>query len=122
MSIRFTNLTDKPLTLAYVAGSSVMVDNLGNHYSWGRPGTHDASVQGIGLLEGRRADTQFQLDPGESRKAVFGVIRYNSGRQQIGTSYNYDVTIAELEKLPNNQVRPVKQYSLGFPHLPGTGW
>jgi hypothetical protein len=122
MTIRFTNLTEKPLVLAYVTGSSLIVDDLGNHYAWGRPGTHDVSTQSIGILEGRRADAQFQLDPGESRKALFGVIRYNAGRSRIGTSYNYDVTIAELEKLPGNQARSVKQYILNFPQLPIQGW
>ena len=48
------------------------------------------SVQGIGLLEGRKADPSFEVAPGESRNATFTTIRYNSGRQQIGTSFNYD--------------------------------
>jgi hypothetical protein len=117
MNIRFHNLTDHPLTLAYVSGSSVIVDNLGNRYSWGRPGTHDTSVQGIGIAAGRSVDTQFQLDPGESRNAVFQLLRYNSGRNPLGKSFNYDVTIAQFEILPDNKVRSVKQYSLTFPNL-----
>lgn len=122
MTIRFTNLTDKPLTLAYVTGTSLMVDNLGNHYTWGRPGTHDVSTQGIGIVEGRKVDPQFQLDPGEARKAVFGLIRYNVGRQPVGNSYTYEVSIAEVEKLPKSQLRAAKQYSLNFPHVPEKGW
>jgi hypothetical protein len=117
MNIRFTNLTDKPLILGYVNYSSSMVDNLRNPYGWRRPGTHDVSVQGIGVVESRSSNAQFALDPGESRNAVFQVIRYNVGRSQLGTSYSYTVTIAELEKLPNRQVRSVKQYSLSFPDL-----
>jgi hypothetical protein len=121
MNIRFHNLTDRPITLAYVTGTSMSVDNLGNSYGWGRPGTHDVSTQGIGLLEGRKVDTQFRLDPGESRSAVFGVIRYNAGRKQLGTSFSYNVTIAELQKQAT-LVHAVKQYSLSFPHLPDRGW
>ena len=98
MNIRFHNLTNHPITLAYVTGSSMSVDNLGNPYGWGRPSTHDVSTQPIGIVEGRKADTQFQLDPGESREAVFAVIRYNSARSQLGTSFNYNTTIAELQK------------------------
>ena len=81
MNVRFHNLTDHPIILAYVTGTSGGVDNLGNAYGWGRPGTHDISTQGIGLLEGRKADTQFQLDPGESRNASFGIIRYEAARK-----------------------------------------
>jgi hypothetical protein len=121
MNIRFHNLTNHPITLAYVTGSSMSVDNLGNTYGWGRPSTHDVSTQGIGIVEGRKADTQFQLDPGESREAVFSVIRYNSARSQLGTSFNYNTTIAELQK-QGTAVNVVKQYSLRFPHLPGRGW
>jgi len=121
MNIRFHNLTNHPITLAYVTGSSMSVDNLGNTYGWGRPSTHDVSTQGIGIVEGRKADTQFQLDPGESREAVFAVIRYNSARSQLGTSFNYNTTIAELQK-QGTAVNVVKQYSLRFPHLPDRGW
>ena len=121
MNLRFHNLTDHPLTLAYVTGSSMSVDNLGNTYGWGRPGTHDVSTQGIGIVEGRKADTQFQLAPGESREAVFAVIRYNVGRNQVGNSFNYNTTIAELQQ-QGNLVNVVKQYSVRLPHLPDRGW
>jgi hypothetical protein len=121
MNIRFHNLTDRPITLAYVTGSSLSVDNLGNTYGWGRPGTHDVSTQGIGIVEGRKADPQFRLASGESREAVFAVIRYNSGRSQLGNSFNYNTTIAELQQ-QGNLLNVVKQYSLRFPHLPDRGW
>ena len=117
MIVRFHNLTNQPIILAYVTGSSTMIDNLGNGYTWGRPGTHDMSVQGIGLLEGRKADPSFEVAPGESRNATFTTIRYNSGRQQIGTSFNYDFAIAPLEILPGNQIRTVTKYTLTFPKL-----
>ncbi|SRR6266496_18030 len=121
MNIRFHNLSRQPITLAYVTGSSTSVDNLGNTYGWGRPGTHDVSTQGIGIVEGRKADTQFQLAPGESREAGFAVIRYNSARSQLGTSFNYNTTIAELQT-QGNLVNVAKQYSMRFPHLPDRGW
>ena len=69
MNVRFHNHSDHPIILAYVTGSSSGVDNLGNAYYYGRASTHDVSTQGIGLLEGRKADTQFELTPGESRNA-----------------------------------------------------
>ena len=121
MNIRFRNLTDHPITLAYVTGTSGAVDNLNNAYYWGRAGTHDVSTQGIGIVEGRKADTQFQLDPGESREAVFAVIRYEAARKPLGNSFNYNHTIAELQQQANI-VNVVKQYSMRFPHLPDRGW
>lgn len=122
MNVRFKNLSDHPIILAYVTGTSSGVDNLGNAYYFGRAGTHDMSTQGIGLLEGRKADTQFQLDPGESRNAMFGIIRYEAARKPIGTSFTYNMTIAELRKLGGTGVESAKQYTLNFPHLPDRGW
>jgi hypothetical protein len=117
LNVRFTNLTDKPLILGYVNYTSSMTDNLGNAYIWGRPGTHDISAQGIGVVERRSANTQFVLSPGESRNALFQVVRYNAGRNAMGRSFNYNVTIAELERPTANQVRARNQYSMSFPQL-----
>jgi hypothetical protein len=122
MNIRFTNLTDRPIILAYVAGTSGGVDNLGNAYYWGRAGTHDISTTGIGLLEGRKADTQFQLDPGESRNAMFAIIRYEAARKPLGHSFTYNTTIAEPHNSGGGSVESIKQYSLSFPHLSDSGW
>ena len=47
LSAAITNHTDRPLTLAYKSGTNSGLDNLGNAYTWGRPGTHDASVERI---------------------------------------------------------------------------
>lgn len=122
MNVRFHNLTDHPIILAYVTTTSSGVDNLGNAYYYGRAHTHDTSTSGIGLLEGRSADTQFQLDPGESRNASFGIIRYEAARKPIGNSFTYNVTIAELHKMGGTSVESAKQYTLNFPHLPDRGW
>jgi hypothetical protein len=122
MNIKFTNLADHPIILAYVTGTSGGVDNLGNAYYWGRAGTHDISTAGIGLLEGHKADTQFQLNPGESRSAMFAIIRYEAARKPIGSSFTCNTTIAELRNLGGGSVESVKQYSLNFPHIPERGW
>ena len=122
MNIRFTNLTDRPIILAYVTGTSGGVDDLGNAYYWGRAGTHDVSTTGIGLLEGRKADPQFQLQPGESRNAMFAVIRYEAARKPLGHSFTYNATIAELRNLGGGSIESVRQYSVNFPHLPDRGW
>lgn len=116
INIRFRNISDKPVILAYRASSSAALDNFGNGFTWGRPGTHDTSVKGIGVVTGRSADTQFQLAPGQSRSATFGIIRFNAV-PPIGDHWNYDVVIEEVEIQPGQVVRSVRQNSLTFANL-----
>lgn len=119
-NIRFRNISDRPVILAYRGSSSAAVDNFGNAFTWGRPGTYDTSVKGIGIVSARSADTQFVLSPGQSRNATFGVIRFNAV-PPIGEGWNYDVVIEEIEIQPGQVVRSVRQNSLNFAHLaPGT--
>jgi len=119
-NIRFKNISDKPVILAYRSASSAGLDNFGNGFTWGRPGTHDTSVKGIGMVTGRSADTQFQLPPGQARSATFNLIRFNAA-PPIGESWNYDVIIEEIEIQPGQVVKSVRQNSLNFTRLaPGT--
>ncbi|MEP7242942.1 MAG: hypothetical protein ABI885_04575 [Gammaproteobacteria bacterium] len=118
MTMRFRNVSDQPLILGYHATSSAAVDNLGNRYIYGRPGTHDVSVQGIGIVESQKADPQFQLAAGQSRNASFQVIRFNAARTEIGTAFNYDLTIDQLTVLSGGQsIRTVRSDALSFPNL-----
>lgn len=116
LNIRFRNVSDKPMILAYQSGSSSARDNFGNAFTWGRPGTHDTSVKGIGMVAGRSADTQFSLAPGQSRSATFGIIRFNA-KPPIGNAWNYDVVIEEIEIQPGQVVRSVRQNSVTFSNL-----
>jgi hypothetical protein len=118
-NVRFRNLGNQPLALAYKTTSSRAADNNGRSYTWGRPGTHDTSVQGIGMVEGPRADPSFVLGPGESRNATFGVIRFSPPRNDmLGTAFTYDVVIAQLELMSNGQqIRIAREYSLNFQDL-----
>jgi hypothetical protein len=116
INIRFRNVSDKPVILAYRSGSSQALDNFGNGFTWGRPGTHDTSVKGIGMIAGRSVDTQFGLNPGQARSATFNIIRFNA-RPPIGNAWNYDVVIDEIEILPGQVVRSARQNSLSFPRL-----
>lgn len=121
VEIKFRNITSQPIILAYAATTSTAIDNLGNTYYWGHAGTHDGSAQGIGISEGQKANPQFVLQPGESRNAIFQVVRYRPGNAQIGTSFTYSVTIQQLEILPSQQIRTVRDYSMNFPDLTPTG-
>ena len=117
LTVRFRNISSAPLHLGYKATSSAAIDNLGNRYAFGRPGTHDTSAAGIGVIAGRSADPSFRLNPGESRDAQFSVTRFNSLGQQLGTAWVYDVVISSLEILPSQQVRLDRDYSLHFTDL-----
>jgi hypothetical protein len=121
LTLKFRNVTAQPIILAYHTGSSSITDNLGNRYYWGRAGTHDVSASGIGIVESNKADPQFILQPGQSREAVFQLIRFDVGKSEIGTAYTYDVVIDQLEPLPSGQIRALRSYSMNFPDLPLTG-
>jgi hypothetical protein len=121
VTLKFRNVTAQPIILAYHTGSSTVTDNLGNRYYWGRAGTHDMSASGIGIVEGSKADPQFVLRPGESREASFGLIRYNSGKAEIGTTFSYDVVIDQLELLNGGQMRSLRSYTIGYHDQPLSG-
>jgi hypothetical protein len=118
LAARIRNTSKKPLILAYESTSSYGIDDQGNRYGYGTPGTHDTSVSGIGMLTSLKADPQFTLAPGESRDVQFKVI-HARGREEAGTRLTYYVALAQLEVLPSSQIRTVRQYSLTFPRLTG---
>jgi hypothetical protein len=115
--LRLSNISPEPIILGYKSTSSGAIDNLGNRYVFGRPGTHDVSFKGIGLVTARAADPQFALQPGQSRDAAFTVIRFNSGAQQLGTAWSYEVTLSQLEILPSRQIREVRDHAVTFRDL-----
>ena len=117
LNIRFRNVTTQPIILAYSSNTSGAIDNYGNRYYWGRSGTHDMSVKGMGKVAGRNADPQFVLQPGQSRNATFSLIRYEAGAKAKGTEFTYDVAIEQLEVIGGTQVRSLRQYTLNFTGL-----
>jgi hypothetical protein len=118
-SIRVKNHTTQPLALAYKARTNAAVDELGNTYAWGKPGTHDGSAQGIGTVEGARIDPQFQLAAGASREAQLVVVGFDAAAKPAGRSYTLDTVLVELRGLPNGQQwQKAREYAV---HLPGAG-
>ncbi len=118
LAARIRNTSDKPLILAYEGTSSFGVDDQGNRFFYGTAGTHDTSFSGIGLTTGSSADPQFSLAPGESRDVQFTVFR-RLGREVAGTKLTYYVALAQLEVLPANQIRTVRQFSITIPRMSG---
>jgi hypothetical protein len=115
--VRVRNVSAQPIVLAYKATSGSIIDNLGNRYYWGRAGTHDNSATGIGVVTGRSADPQFAIAPGESRDATFRLRRYGTGRNALGTAFAYSLALEQLEVLPGNQIRSLREYSVSFDEL-----
>ncbi|MCL4721683.1 MAG: hypothetical protein KJ041_06945 [Gammaproteobacteria bacterium] len=117
LNLSFRNVSSQPLILGYKSNSSAGIDNLGNAYAFGRPGTHDTSFSGIGLVTSRAADPSFVLNPGEARNAAFTVTRFNSLGKELGSAWSYDVVVNQLEILPSQQVRTGRESSLHFTNL-----
>lgn len=109
--LQLRNIGTTPLVLGYVTNSGVMVDNAGNRYvvDW----RYNNHVQGIGQVSRSKADPQFTLNPGESRSAMLQYSRY-VGKSIIGTVFAPDFAIEQLEILPSQQIRSVREYSLSF--------
>lgn len=116
LNIRFRNKTTEPIILGYMTGSAVLIDDLGNRYA---PSTAPDDAKGIGKVAARSADPQFILRPGESRQATFGQARVMRGTPNagiVGSTYNFDISIAQLQIVNNGQqVRTVREHALTFP-------
>ncbi len=115
MELQFHNATNQPLAIAYHDGSMVLVDDLGNTYqgAGGNPG----EVQGMGIDRGNQTDSQFVLGPGQTSSALFSVARYRSNTSAIGSAFNYNFTIDELQAQNGADALVARQYNLNFPNL-----
>lgn len=94
-TIRFTNKSNKPLTLAYVEGSGVAIDDAGNRFTIQNSRT---DVQGIGTVSRNQFDPTFSLEPGESAEARFATRAFVRG--VMGTVFSFDVAIREIDTTP----------------------
>lgn len=111
ISLRFRNLTNQPLVLAYRDGSAIALDDQGNRYT---PTSADTHVKGMGISRPNRADASFTLRPGETREATFQVRFQARPRNVVGTSYTFDLAVEELEVLPRNQLRTIREFAVGY--------
>jgi hypothetical protein len=110
-TVRFTNRTERPLILGYVAGSGVSLDNLGNRFVV----TGTEAVRGIGEIRGSNFDSKFTLRPGESSDARFELAFRPATRGIIlGTSYDLDLTVRQIDPLAGGQFRLGREHSLHF--------
>ena len=70
----------QPIVLAYAAGTSTLVDSVGSHFTSDRPTPRTTVRRASARWRGRTADTRFVLAPGESRDAVFQLLKDKPGR------------------------------------------
>jgi hypothetical protein len=120
-SVRFRNVSGQPLVLAHTPRSMLLVDDQGNRYTslW----TNITEVRGMGMANGMQSDPSFVLQPGADREATYQV-RFSPapGPVRYGSSYNVDFAVEELELLPANQVRSVRQFPVGFHDVSISRW
>lgn len=113
-TLRFRNVTNQPLVLAYGHRSASAVDDQGNRYGPTADANH---VRGMGISRGNSADASFALRPGETREATFEV-RFQARPQHVlGTSYSFDLAVEQLEVLPRNQLRTMREFAVGYRDL-----
>jgi len=125
VNVRFRNLTNQPLILAYVAGSGVITDDNGKRYDQNYEAYVGNGAKGIGTVNRVKADPQFVLTSGASSNASFILARphgANALNDPIGMTFNFDLSIAQLEVLPHQQVRTIRQYSVDFTDLGNSTW
>jgi len=119
LNLRIRNVSNQPLILAYQPNSGTMLDNYGNKYTvdW----RSNQNVSGIGQSTRQKADPQFVLSPGEARNATLTYSRY-VGKTAVGTIFSPDLVLEQLEILPSQQIRSVRDYNVSFTSIgPGTG-
>lgn len=95
-TIRFTNKTEQVLILGYVDGSARVIDDQGNRY---QIQSNRTDLKGLGVVTRNQFDPTFTLGPGESAEAVI-TTRWFSRSAIIGTVFDFDAAIREIEKTP----------------------
>jgi hypothetical protein len=99
--LRFENVSDHTITLAYRAGSGFLLDNSGNRYFCSQagqtgPNAQDNSAVGIGTDRDNKVDPIFMLKTKQSESASFDLWRKRPPDQQA-SSYDFDVMIDEID-------------------------
>lgn len=118
VGFRVTNHGAVPLLFGFVADSGQMLDEHGERYTVKY--VYRDRIAGIGQVRrGGSIDPQFVLQPGESRPFTLGYSR--TGAPNGARGYSADLVLAQLELLPGNQVRIVREHAISFPQLAGGG-
>lgn len=101
--LRFENMTEQTIFLAYWAHSIFVLDNFGNRYFCCQgENAPDSSAVGIGTDQGDKVDPQFMLKPHESAIASFDLWTHRVN--PVASYYDIDVMIDEIDPTDRNAV------------------
>jgi len=119
VTLRFHNRVQRPLTLAYVQSSPVVLDDRGNRY------TLNGAVRGMGLVSPSSYDPKFTIAPGESADAQFEFV-WHPRDQLFGLRYELSLAVRELTPLGGGRHRAAGEYvvrhgGLGAPAVADAG-
>jgi hypothetical protein len=108
-TLRFVNKTGTTLALGYVNQSGGIIDDQGNRFVI----TNDATIRGIGVIQGNAPDPKFVLQPGESGDTQFQ-FGFAHRQEILGTAFELGLTVRELTLVGVGQYRPGPEYPLHF--------
>lgn len=102
--LRFENVSDGPIILAYRAHSMFVLDDFGNRYFCCLgPDVEDSSAIGIGTDQGSKVDPQFMLKAHESAIASFDL--WTNRQNPPASHYDIDVMIDEIDPTDQNVIQ-----------------
>lgn len=113
LEFRVVNHGAAPLILGLQGHGGGLIDERGER--WVLDSQRPGRVTGIGVVYRGRADPQFRLAPGQTGRAAVEFVRY--GTDNGSRSFSADLGLVELEVLPGQQVRTVREHALSFPQL-----
>lgn len=111
-TLRLRNKTGAPLTLVYVSGSAVALDDQGTRYTM--PNTR-TGLRGLGAATRQSFDPRFTLAPGEAGDARIEVTAFVKGIH--GTRFDLELALREVEPLPGGQQRLGRETLLRYTGL-----
>lgn len=96
--VRFENVSDQRVILAYRVHSSFLLDNFRNRYFCckGAETSTDPSAVGIGTDMDGKVDSQFRLQPKQSGSVSFDLCRPRPPDQEA-SYYDFDVMIDQID-------------------------
>lgn len=118
VNMRVRNRVGRPLLLGYVSQSGLITDDQGNRYAV----SDGTGVRGMGVITSAGFDPKFVLQAGEEAdvRLEFGW-RPSSRGQIVGTSYQMDLALREIQPLAGEQFRLGREHALHFGALQPAG-
>jgi hypothetical protein len=114
VSVRFQNKTSDTLILGYEDRSEMAMDEQGNRYA---PNPWGNAYRGIGVVSGNNMDPKFALRPGSWGDASFELVWRPGAQDPIGSTFEYALSVREINTLAGNQHSLGGEFPLHFQGL-----